>query len=180
MEFSYYHDQGVGETDRFVPAPIAEVTIATTESVVKQPSEPVISKRTVHVKPIDLSRFGRKKQHYREVSEDIRGPDIKRPYLPRPIHGVNVDSDNGSSQASDARIVSGLLASSLAKGTVKNYELTIKRFEEFCLKSSLDFDTFNSETVLKWICHLERDKAPFSFVKNIKPALTFLEDNKKP
>ena len=179
MEFSYYYDQGPGESDRFVPAPVAEVTLEATDTSSAYVEDLATAKRSSRITPIDLSRFARKKQQY-HVGE-IRGPNVNRPTLPEPVRGVQVDKlpeaiDPRIGQEK-AKIVSGLLASSLAPGTVRNYESTIKRFQDYCAVNSLDFDNFDYTIVLDWILHLEKDKAPFSFVKNVKPALTFLEDN---
>ena len=62
-----------------------------------------------------------------------------------------------------------------APGTVRSYDLAIRRFQSYCEQSSLPFQAFTSDMVTQYILHLDTVQAPFSFYKTLKPALTYFE-----
>ena len=62
-----------------------------------------------------------------------------------------------------------------APGTIRSYDLAIRRFQSYCEQSSLPFPAFTSDMVTKYILHLDTVHAPFSFYKTLKPAITYFE-----
>lgn len=76
----------------------------------------------------------------------------------------------------------GLLSSAVslfktvkAKGTVSNYENTVKKFELFCAEKAYEYPGFNDKAVLHWVLHLNSKNAALSTLCNVKPALVLVE-----
>jgi len=67
------------------------------------------------------------------------------------------------------------LSAAKSKGTVKNYSVTLRRFESFCHLHGHQYPHFTSEAITQFILQQDTRQTRAAFICTIRPALTYLE-----
>ena len=71
--------------------------------------------------------------------------------------------------------VAGLMSQAKAEGTMGNYERTTAKFKNFCDEKGYEYPRFGEKAVLHYVIQLDKDKASFATICQIKPALVLVE-----
>ena len=71
--------------------------------------------------------------------------------------------------------VAGLMSQAKATGTMENYERTTAKFKEFCEQKGYEYPKFGEKAVLHYVIQMDKDKASFAVLCQIKPALMLVE-----
>ena len=62
----------------------------------------------------------------------------------------------------------------LSKGTMQNYKGTLKKLQDFCKEKKYAYDELTEQAILHFIADLNKKKASFSVVAQVKPAIQLL------